>query len=207
MKIFLIRHGYSVANSKGLVTGDKNDVLESSQIDRVNDLADWLSKNLNIRIDKYYVSDWKRAQQTANIVNPNAEWIIDDRIGETDAGSVKNLTLNEFLKIAPYFYKDHSNRYPDGESHLELNERVLKWLKELIAKTEVENVIVVTHSGPITCLLQHVCGVDMANFPMFLPDNSSISCIEFTKKEHGQFESKLKLFSAGPCLMLNNLPK
>lgn len=201
MKIFLIRHGYSIANSKKLVTGDKQDALASCEMDSVYELAEWLQKKCNLVFDRYYVSDWVRAQQTAKIVYPNAKWIEDSRLGETDAGSVKNLELQEFLKLNPKFYTDNSNCYPDGESHIELNERVLCWLNDLLAKKDIENVLVVSHSGPISCILQYACGIGMEAFPMFLPRNATISCIESTNNDSGQLELRLKTFSASPNLI------
>lgn len=202
MKIFLVRHGYSIANSKKLVTGDKEDELFPGQVDKVRELSLWLQEKLNVSIDEYYVSDWCRAQQTANIIYPDVEWQVDSRIGETDAGSVKNLTLDEFLELKPEFYAENSNRYPDGESHLELNYRVLAWLNELLAKKDNNrDVMVVSHSGPISCILQHVCGVSMDKFPAFLPDNASISCIDVTYSGNGQLSLRLKFFSAGPGVL------
>ncbi len=201
MKIFLIRHGYSVANSKKLVTGDKEDALVSCEIDCVYELSEWLQKKCNVVFDKYYVSDWVRAQQTAKIVFPDAKWTVDFRLGETDAGSVKNLELQEFLKLNPRFYADNSNRYPGGESHAELNERVLGWFNDLLTKKGIENVLVVSHSGPISCILQYVCGIGMEQFPMFLPGNATISCIESINSDDGQTRLRLKTFSASPKLI------
>jgi broad specificity phosphatase PhoE len=184
-----------------LVTGDKNDPLALSEISRVEELSGWLNKTLNVAIDEYYVSDWCRAQQTANIIYPDAAWKVDPRIGETDAGSAKNLRLDEFLELEPEFYVNNSNHYPDGESHLELNDRVLTWLNEVLGRTDIKNVMVVAHSGPITCILQYVCGVGMEQFPLFLPTNSSISCIESINSESGHSVLRLKFFSASPNLI------
>lgn len=201
MNLYLIRHGRSVANDQKLVTGSIRDELTSQGVNQVADLKKWI-KGINLEGSMFVTSQWKRAQQTADILWPEVEWTIDSSIGETNAGSVREWELNHFLRQHPDFYKTPSASYPDGESHDQLNDRVKHWLDNSLISTENnDNLIVVTHSGPISCLLQYVANVSMDNFPAFLPANASLSIIEFP--ENDLDKAAIKGFSLGTTNMIS----
>lgn len=195
MIIYLVRHGQSESNVKKLVTGTKNDVLTSKGIDGVKKLAGWL-KHIEFKADRYVVSNWRRAQETADLIFPDVHWEIDQRVGETNAGAVADISLEEFLTAFPRFYHDPSNEYPQGESHLTLNKRTLNWLNDQL-NNPCTSIFAVMHSGPISCLIQHVCNVPMSHFPAFLPQNASLSVLEF-KKIDQSWVGSLKGFSMTP---------
>lgn len=179
MNLFLIRHGRSLANEAQLVTGSTLDVLSPEGMRQVEDLKVWL-KNIGIVPDRYITSQWKRAQQTADILWPDENWVVDPEIGETDAGEVSEWRLKDFLLQYPDFYLSSSTCYPGGESHNQLNDRSIHWLENLLNTSgKHENVVLVAHSGPISCLLQCIVNVSMDSFPAFLPLNASLSTIQF----------------------------
>lgn len=182
MTFYLIRHGRSMSNEKKYVTGTISDKLSEVGISQVVELEKVLNK-ANISVDYYYVSQWNRAKETANIINSNINWIEDRRIGETDAGDVKEFVLEDFLKKYPDFYSDNSNYYPNGESHIDLNNRVIDWFNEIINEVDEEDkIMVTTHSGPISCILQYITSIGMNKFPFFLVDNASLTIVEIENK-------------------------
>lgn len=202
MKLFLVRHGYSIANSESLVTGDTLDVLHTDGELQVASLGEW-AQDLLADADFYVTSDWSRASQTARSLLPNVTWKIDPRVGETNAGDVKNVSLDDFLSEYPDFYSSNANRYPNGESHLDLNERVSEWLDEMVEQYLNKKVVLVAHSGPISCLVQKALDVSMTSFPAFLPCNASVSRIDIKKNGNNTLEYRLKYFSAGPLSHLD----
>ena len=179
MILYLIRHGKSYANISKLVTGNINDELCDQGIHESKKLAAWLT-NSNIAGDYYFTSQWKRAQQTAKYLWPHVKWDIDSRVGETDAGIVSNWPLDQFLSEYPDFYNNSKTKYPRGESHSDLNIRVLSWLQDMFEIVpQSSKLVLVSHSGPISCILQYVMGLSMKNFPEYLALNSSISIVDF----------------------------
>ncbi|WP_322103450.1 histidine phosphatase family protein [Paraburkholderia sp. J41] len=195
MIFYLVRHGRSCANDAGLVTGTPADPLNDLGREQAGRLARWLAAQ-DIVADRCYVSQWQRARQTASQLMPHAHWHVDSRLGETDAGDVAEWPLARFVASQPDFYSDASHAYPGGESHEQLNARVLEWWRA-VCEEPCERVMVVAHSGPISCLLQATLGVGMERFPAFLPANGSVSVIE-TQSVGGAITSRLLGFSMGP---------
>ncbi len=197
MIVYLVRHGLSEANKSGFVTGVPSDPLAEEGVAQVEILRDWL-RNAHVSPDSFYVSNWQRAHQTANILFPHVPWKEDSRIGETSAGIVAELRLNEFLTIWPDFYSSNENCYPGGESHFDLNNRVLSFWREL-SQHGPSSVMVVSHSGPISCILQNVLGMGMERFPAFLPPQASLSVVEsLGVVSKGQVSFQIKDFALEP---------
>lgn len=173
----LVRHGQSQANLAGLVTGTPDDVLsEEGRAQALHTAA--LFSHLSLRGDHHFTSQFRRAQQTAELVLPEAHFVADPRLGETDAGLVAELPLSQFLADWPDFYESNHNVYPGGESHMDLNRRVLDWLSEVKAGCSGQ-VVAVTHAGPICCLLQSALGIPMERFPALKALNASVSVIDY----------------------------
>lgn len=195
MILYLIRHGRSWANEQRLVTGTPSDSLSPTGLRQVAALADWLSKQ-SIQPERFMVSHWGRARETAEMAFPEANWVTDSRLGETDAGLVANLPLPEFLEEQPDFYADPANPYPGGESHLDLNARVLAWLDEQL-HNPCRSLAVAAHSGPITCILQHVLQMNMTLFPAFLPAHATVSVVHFSFQSN-TWKGRVAGFALGP---------
>ncbi|MGQ7939360.1 histidine phosphatase family protein [Paraburkholderia sp. D1E] len=197
MMLYLFRHGKSHANSARLVTGTRTDTLVNEGRRQAEAMQRWLDQ-VQLDADHYFTSTWARAEQTARLMFPQAEWQIDARLGETDAGSVADWPLAEFIGKHPDFYRNNTTPYPDGESHENLNRRVLGWLDDVLARhTSDEKIVVVAHSGPIACLIQQALNISMERFPALLPAHASLSIIEYSGTS--ALRATLKAFSLTPA--------
>lgn len=195
MIIYLIRHGESNANIENLVTGTPNDTLSEEGKSQVGRLAEQLNCYRPFA-EHYVTSQWKRAQQTSMLLWPEANWEIDERVGETNAGEVARWSLQDFQTQYPDFNSDPAIRYPGGESHMELYDRVINWLYDQITRP-VKKLVLVTHSGPISCILQCLCRVDMKAFPVFEPANASLTIVKMQRQENS-YRGKIMSFSMVP---------
>lgn len=195
MIMYFIRHGRSMANERRLVTGTPADGLSDAGHKQAAALGVWLAAQ-GVRPERFFVSHWTRARETAVHIDPNARWEIDPRLGETNAGSVADFSLASFVREDPCFYDHPSNAYPGGESHLDLNERVQAWLNDQFHQPS-RSVAVVAHSGPISCLLQHVLQINMDSFPAFLPAHATVSSVHFSFL-NGVWRGQMSGFSLGP---------
>ncbi|CAB3782900.1 histidine phosphatase family protein [Paraburkholderia fynbosensis] len=179
MMLYLFRHAKSHANTARLVTGTPADTLVDEGRRQAEAMQRWLDQ-VQLDADHFFTSTWRRAQETARLMFPRAEWRIDARLGETDAGSVAEWPLAQFVAQQPQFYRNNATPYPGGESHEALNRRVTNWLDELLAQQAADaRIVVVAHSGPIACLIQHALGIGMERFPALLPAHASLTVIEY----------------------------
>jgi broad specificity phosphatase PhoE len=201
VKLILVRHGLSEANQRAVVTGTPEDPLSPAGKTQAQDTGELLA-GAGVLVERCFVSHWKRARESAALVAPGQTFHIDPRLGETDAAEVAEWPLSRFLATHPDFYSDHRRPYPGGESHQQLNERVLAWLDDTRTAHEGKQVLAVTHAGPIACLLQHALGIPMERFPALLARNASLSVIEYsTAAPHG----KVLAFSQSPAASLRDL--
>lgn len=201
MKLVLVRHGLSLANQRRVVTGTPDDPLSSDGIAQVQRTRELLA-SIGFQPHRCYVSQWRRARESAALIAPDMEFQTDSRIGETDAADVAEWPLEQFLAKYPDFYSDHRRPYPGGESHERLNARVMDWLEDTRRQCEEGLVLAVTHAGPIACLLQHALGIPMERFPALMARNASLSVIEYhSAAPHG----KLLAFSQIPASALAEL--
>jgi broad specificity phosphatase PhoE len=181
MILYLVRHGKSLANTLRLVTGTPTDVLHETGIAQAEMLGAWL-KQSDIRPTHFVTSQWQRAQQTANIMWPDADWTIDPRVGETDTGTVADWTLEKFNTQYPGFFHRNDTKFPGGESHKDLYERVTGWLAEMLVNNKGDrHIMLVAHSGPISCLIQSALGLGWKKFPAYPPKHASLSILDFPK--------------------------
>ena len=136
---------------------------------------------MSLCFDGCYVSHWQRAAETANIALPNKKLTVDRRTGETHAGTVCDMPRLDFEKANPDFFTqfDPNATFPNGESHTDLFNRITDWLKETSEKhAEGSKIILSTHMGPISCILQYALNIPMAQFPRFKPDNASLTVLD-----------------------------
>lgn len=200
MRLYLLRHGQSCANLAGCVTGLHNDPLSQRGKDQVR-RASTLRQIYGISFTHFFVSPWRRAQETAALflpeVNFSSTFTEEYKLGETEAGKVANWTTKRFLAQYPEYAGpiDPSRPYPGGESHKNLYDRVAQWFSKM-EKTmpEEAEILAVTHAGPICCLIQHICGMEMKKFPFFLAENASLTRLD---RQHDN-SWRLGVFSLTP---------
>ncbi len=200
MKLALVRHGASQANLAGLVTGTPDDVLSPAGIEQARQAAAQFTSL--VRPQACYTSQWRRAQQTANLIFPNLRFAVDPRLGETDAGTVATDSLSDFLQHQPDFYSNHLNSYPGGESHQQLYERVTAWLADVRGQHD-GLVLAVCHAGPIACLMHHALRIPMERFPCLMAQHTSLSFIDYGANEEAT--PQLQVFSQLPDARLSQL--
>lgn len=179
MELYLLRHGHAYANQYGLVTGTPQDCLTELGKTQVHQATNLLEL-YDVTFTHVFVSAWKRAQETAAIFLPEKNFTVDQRLGETQAGEAADMTLEDFKQRYPNFWTafNPSRSYPRGESHQQLFDRVTSWFTESAAALPSDaRILAVTHAGPICCLMQYVCHVDMRYFPVFRAGHASLSML------------------------------
>jgi len=147
--IYLIRHGL---DDERFIGGYSNVELTKEGIEQVHESGIWLKENVK-NIDKIYTSDIKRAIQSADIINGyfNLEVEKIDCLRELNKGLLNGMD-KELAKIYYPDYIEVNNiniKYPDGESMIDLYNRI----KKILYNIDVfDNCLLVTHRGVINML-------------------------------------------------------
>ncbi|WP_144392521.1 histidine phosphatase family protein [Pleionea sediminis] len=152
---YLARHGETEWNTVKRLQGQLNSPLTSQGLEQANQLALKLSEQ---SITHIISSPLQRAYQTAKICSNllNLELETDDALMERHFGHWQGKLFDE-LNNQPYFEKIFfevtEHRPPDGESAIELQERLTIALKGLANKYQNGSILIVSHGDLIRCFL------------------------------------------------------
>lgn len=127
MKLYILRHGQAHANIKGLVTGSPADTLTNFGRSQAIE-AGKLLKTITHDLSGYYVSHWRRAAETGALSIPDAQFVIDKRVGETCAGSVANMRREDFEASAPKFFVNFDPDAAFPEENLITTSTIAWWI-------------------------------------------------------------------------------
>lgn len=138
--------------------------------DRGREQARVLAKNLaGVRLDAVYSSDLRRSSETAAIVvaDRNLDVRLDPELRENDFGDWTGLTRDEVERRFPegaLLRKSGRQGWRGGESYEEMADRIVRAVEAIAASHPGEQVLVVTHNGPIRAVHAHVFGVAYAQY-------------------------------------------
>ncbi|MHA1804398.1 MAG: alpha-ribazole phosphatase [Promethearchaeota archaeon] len=174
IEIYLVRHG-TVKIEQGIIHGQ-------SDVEPSDDYKKIVKKiNKQVKITKntaIYSSPLKRCRVLARALS-RSEPIEDPRLIELNFGKWElknwdeldaeevNKWMEDFVSISP----------PNGESYLELHERVSDFFLKLIKKQEHEHVLIITHGGVIRSILTRVLEIPLKNSFTLEIDPGSITKI------------------------------
>ena len=178
MRLFLVRHGQTVANVEKRYVGPNETPLTELGKEQARAIAPILK---DIEFQKVYSSNIGRAIETATLALSGREPIQTPYLREFDEGTLIGTTIAERDAIYggdPVKRWDYS--VVGGESADEVCARIRKFLDEL-EKDPCENVIAFTHNGILGCMLRLV--VDANIEPLAVKSgNCAIHIYEFDGK-------------------------
>lgn len=168
MKIYLIRHSESIDDIEDCYGGIADFDLSENGIKKVEQY-----KIENLEIEKIYTSPYKRAYQTAKILNKklNIDVEVIDNIRECNSyGILSGLNKEKAKKIFSYVFdmpKYKNTGYYLGTSFLggedinEFDKRVKEGITEIISKIkELNTITIVTHGGVYRSIYKNILKVD-----------------------------------------------
>jgi len=143
MKLYVARHGRSNYNDLRLFNSDPTvDVhLTDVGIQQAEDLAKELK---DIQFNQIFVSELRRTQQTAEVVNKthNAPIVIEPRLNDHTSG-LEGLPYEAYDEYIEKASDRWSLRIKDGESIIDVKTRMQNFLDDLKTK-DYDNVLLVT---------------------------------------------------------------
>lgn len=144
MNIYIMRHGTTVWNEKGITQGRTNNRLSSNGKQLTETIA---KKYQSTKFDIIFTSPLMRTMQTSNIMNKyhKTKIIKDERLIEIEQGiftgrSKFDLTDKE-IKL-----KNARDKSCKMESYESVYKRTQDFINDLKTNYEVENVLIITHN-------------------------------------------------------------
>lgn len=160
--IYLIRHGQTELNSRGLMQGrGSNAPLNDKGIMQAETAAEWFRER-GISFSRVYSSPLIRAVETARIaagLDDASSIIPDDRLLEMDYGPYESIDLKQPLPedLRVFFSDFVHNPAPEGmETLASIVARSGDFLEEIKSYGLKENVLVSTHAIAMKGLIEYL---------------------------------------------------
>lgn len=175
MKLYIVRHGESETNKKGLWTGWLDVPLTEGGMRDAETAKAILS---GIKFDKVYSSDLSRAKKTCEIALDNIPYETLPLLREVNVGNIagKPLTVisnEERAEISRFGYRKF-----DGESREDLKNRVCEFMKK-VSESGYESVAAFSHAGFIHTMLCTVLEAEISR-KNTVCNNCTVAIFEFT---------------------------
>jgi broad specificity phosphatase PhoE len=175
--LWLVRHGQTDWNVEGRWQGHADPPLNPLGVKQTRILAEGLT---HIRFDAIFSSDLDRAYETACAVGDRQgiKVQIEARLREINLGEWEGLTSDEIRKRYPAEWQDRQlnplkARAPGGESLLELAERVIPAITDIVRMHPNELVLVVSHGLALAVVVGHAQGQPLSEAFEMVPDNAA----------------------------------
>lgn len=146
-------HGTSTDNEQLIATGWADGALSELGITQAMDLGIQVQ---HLQFDIVFCSDLKRAIDSANLAFSDKYKIIQDpRLREANYGDLNQHPISAFKRDFKWYIH---NRFPNGESYKEVEERLCDYIKFLKTNYANNHVAIVSHKTPqlaLDVLLNH----------------------------------------------------
>ncbi len=151
--IYIIRHGETEMNTQRLLQGRSNYPLNETGREQAKKAARALEA---IRFDSVFSGPLNRAVETARIVAPYAEPIIDERLTEMEYGRYEGVSLHGLPPELAAFFRDFAHTpAPDGMEQLSsVAARVGAFIRELTPSSG--NILISTHAIAMKGILEYL---------------------------------------------------
>lgn len=211
--IFLIRHGETDDNVKGIFSGPKFDApLNKTGLQQALKTAKFLHTK-GAKIEKVYSSDYRRAKQTAALIarEYKLKTVTEDKLlGERDSGTLAGETektsdkkiaadypkldaklhqlgqLDEVERALQFTWVEKLDAVYSQTFAMETEEQMRTRIKKFFSTLPHKNVAIVSHDSLITQMLRHLFGMEYQVDANLAPKTSNchITIIAYDGKKY-----------------------
>ncbi len=170
MKVYLIRHSESIDDIENCYGGIADFALTENGRDKVKESRKTIE---SYGIEKIYTSPYKRALQTAQILNENmkVEMKVIDDIRELNSHGIRSGVNKELAKdIFSYVFQQEEYKntgyylgktFLGGENIEEFDERVKEAINSIIKDSEgLNSIAIVTHGGVHRSIFKNILNIN-----------------------------------------------
>ena len=163
--IYIVRHGESVSNVKGVVAGHADYELTEEGEQQARILGEKLK---HVHFDQVFSSDLIRAKRTAELITLEKKLAIETTqvLRERNYGNFEGKTHKDLFALFDSWnhlsYKQRLKQRPaeNAESDEEVLARFITFLREISVTYPKKTILVSTHGGIMHAFLGHVSGKD-----------------------------------------------
>lgn len=190
VKLYIVRHGQSVANVNNVFLGQTDMDLTELGFEQARLTANYLK---DIPVDKIYSSDLIRAyhtaEQTAKLLDMPI--IVDKGLREIDGGLWEGLPFTELWEkyydsMVTFTTDIGVSKVDGGESVEELYYRFNGTVEKIAKENDGKTLFIFSHAGCLRCFATLCMGKevkDMKDVPW--PNNASVTEVEY---DNGKFK-------------------
>lgn len=183
LRVYIIRHGETEPNTRFACVGRSDVPLNETGIIQAQKLAE----RLECVPDTIFVSPLCRAIDTIKPYldkHSDIPCFISPLLIERDFGIWENLSFKEIEETDPERFNEWQDNYieyviPHGESLMEVQHRVEKFLAELYQKYDNKTVFIVTHLCTARHLISTLLGLDPEMSRRFTMKNGYYAVIDY----------------------------
>jgi probable phosphoglycerate mutase len=152
MRIYIVRHGETEWNKRGILQGSKDSPLSAAGQEHALNVARYLQES---SVKRIYASPLGRAQETAKVIadQTGAQVTVVPEFAEMNFGICEGRAKRDAEKMFADFFEQRKRSasykllvaYPSGESYHDVYLRVLRPLQQIMARSE--SCIIVGHES------------------------------------------------------------
>lgn len=190
-KIYLIRHGETESNRRGIFRGRLDIPLSQNGREQAADLKQYFE---NISVESVYTSPLRRAVETAETVFPGHSPVKEQWLNNLDLGDWSGMEKSVVKERFPRQWEDWVTRpesitFPGGERLDDVHKRSRLFFEKVTA-AEAETIAVVSHRSVVKVMIAAAVGVEKNYYWKFHLDNASVSLLHY---EHQRGFTLVKL--------------
>lgn len=184
MRLLVARHGATLSNEEGRITGQLDAPLSAIGKRQAEALGERLA---GARFDVIVASDLSRALETAEAITRRVKMpvIVDPALREISMGVWEGRIYSDLARdeseLLMRIETDPSGAWgaPKGETWAQFSARILGAFKRWEHRFPSGNVLWVTHGGVVSVLLLHALGLPFDRRSQFRRDNTSLFEFDF----------------------------
>jgi broad specificity phosphatase PhoE len=181
-RLYLIRHGETLANQKHLLQGASDGELTDEGRSQIEQLGRHMA---HFQIDKIISSDLTRAYLTGAAIAKHLglEVEISPLVREWDCGVWDGRTQKEFLEMIEQLDGGIATFEPEGgETMAQVQQRASDFLAKILSEDRGKTIAVCSHGDFIRMLLSCMLEIHSNQASLFFFDNASYSLFEHDGK-------------------------
>lgn len=181
-RLMLVRHGLTEYNVTRRFAGSSDVELSPLGCQQVVKLRERLADQ---PVDCVYCSDLRRARVTAEMLTDGRDVPVTAclELREVDYGECEGLTFSQIKERYPEVAErvvapDKGLEFPGGESFAAMVDRITRFKERLAQHAASDNVLIVSHSGPLRSLVCSLLGISQGCWRQLRIDNASLSIVD-----------------------------